>query len=122
MPCTSTDRYTPQADSTAELDCTALQVAGQQAARTQETNERAAVQRLERVRDDQARRMDALHAQAEAAELQVCTLYVPLLHLMPPLVPEPRVSTPAADVEILLFMQDPALTRACQLLRWLATL
>ena len=48
-----------------------MQVAGQQAVRAQEANDRAVVQRLDRVRDDQARRMDALHAQAEAAELQV---------------------------------------------------
>ena len=51
-----------------------MQAAGQQATRAQEANERAAVQRLDRVRDDQARRMDALHAQAEASELQVSHL------------------------------------------------
>ena len=47
------------------------QVAGQQALRAQEAQERAAAQKLQRAKDDQAHRVEALQQQAETAETKV---------------------------------------------------
>ena len=48
-----------------------MQVVGQQAVRAKEAQERAAVQRLQRAKDDQANRVSALQQQAENAETKV---------------------------------------------------
>ena len=49
-------------------------MAGQQALRAQEAQERAAAQKLQRAKDDQAHRVEALQQQAETAETKVgCT-------------------------------------------------
>ena len=59
------------------------QVAGQQALRAQEAQERAAAQKLQRAKDDQAHRVEALQQQAETAETKVGCSPGPCLSCVP---------------------------------------
>lgn len=57
----------------------ACQVAGQQAARAQQAQQQAVVTKLDKVKNDQARRADALGKDAADAELKV-RLLMPTMH------------------------------------------
>ena len=56
-----------QTDNTSSF----MQVAGQQAAKAKEAQERTVVSKLDKVKVDQTRRADALAKEAEEAELRV---------------------------------------------------